>query len=157
MSTVSVAFADYSDPEAGRLRAALEAEMNERYADYSPDYGEAQRSRSEQFGDGRGAYVLAAAGGPAIGCGGVRRMDEATAEIKNVYVLPEWRGRRVATAIMDALEGWARGAGCTRLILETGERQSEALALYDRLGFARIPAYPPWDNELSVCLAKPLD
>jgi hypothetical protein len=43
-------------------------------------------------------------------------------------------------------------------VLETGERQGEALALYGRAGFSRIPAFGEYvGSPLSVCMAKTLE
>jgi len=51
------------------------------------------------------------------------------------------RGRGVATALLRALEDSARRAGRKRIILETGDRQPEAIALYRKAGYVRIPDF----------------
>jgi GNAT superfamily N-acetyltransferase len=59
-----------------------------------------------------------------------------------------------------ALEAEARRLGAIRLVLETGPRQPEAIALYSRAGFSPIPLFGDYLNsphpELSVCMAKDL-
>jgi GNAT superfamily N-acetyltransferase len=147
---------DYAEDEVRALRTAMAAELDGRYPGLPPGYGGVQKATPEQFRTGRGLYVLARDDGTPIGIAAVRLVDEETAEIKNVYVDPAWRGRGVGGLLMEPLEAWARDAGVARLILETGEEQPEALALYMRLGYARIPCYPPWDDALSVCMEKRL-
>jgi GNAT superfamily N-acetyltransferase len=63
------------------------------------------------------------------------------AELKRMYVVPDARGRGVATALLSALEGAARDRGWTTLRLETGPRQPEAIALYTRAGYRPIEAF----------------
>jgi GNAT superfamily N-acetyltransferase len=59
--------------------------------------------------------------------------------------------------LLEALEAQARRLGYRALVLETGDRQPEALALYDSSGYARIPCYPPYDSRtLSLCFEKRL-
>jgi GNAT superfamily N-acetyltransferase len=90
-------------------------------------------------------------------CGGVCRYDADTAEIRRMYVLPAHRGSGFSRLVLAALEDEARRLGYTRVRLETGVRQHEALALYRSSGFAEIPRYGPYvDDELSVCFEKPL-
>jgi putative acetyltransferase len=60
-------------------------------------------------------------------------------------------------ALLGTLEAEARGLGVNRLVLETGVRQPEAIALYERAGFRKIPAFGEYvDSPLSVCMAKAL-
>jgi GNAT superfamily N-acetyltransferase len=92
----------------------------------------------------------------------VRRLDVvdagfAAAEIKRMYVAPATRSAGVGAAILAALEGEARALGVGRLLLETGARQPEALALYRRAGFVAIPRFGAYvGSELSLCMAKAL-
>ena len=87
----------------------------------------------------------------------IRRLGDDEAEIKRMYVLPALRGRGIGGALLDALEAEARALGVRRLLLETGERQPEALALYRRAGFVVIEPYGEYvDSPLSVCMAKTL-
>ena len=72
----------------------------------------------------------------AIGCGAVRLIDSRPAEIKRMYVVPGMRGRGIARQVLDALELEARRLRAARLLLETGTRQPEAIALYTRAGFS---------------------
>ena len=59
--------------------------------------------------------------------------------------------------ILAALEAEARQLGIARLLLETGERQPEAVTLYTRAGFVRIPPFGEYlTSPLSVCMAKDL-
>ena len=59
--------------------------------------------------------------------------------------------------MLDALESEARRLGVTRLLLETGERQHEALGLYESAGYARIPRYGEYESSpLSLCMGKDL-
>src|SRR4029077_17212677 len=111
----------------------------------------------EEVAEGQGAFLAAYAGGRAVGCGAVRRIDPGTAEIIRKFVRPDARGRGLGRFLLAALEGEALRLGARRLLLETGDRQPEALALYERAGFARIPPFGEYvGSPLSVCMAKDL-
>jgi GNAT superfamily N-acetyltransferase len=141
-------------PAARRLILALNAELSGRYPEAGANHFELD---PEEVGPGRGAFLVAYADGEPVGCGAVRRLDAGTAEIKRMFVVPELRGRGIAGRVLAALEDQARALGVRRLVLETGVRQPEAIALYRRFGFAAIPAFGDYiGSELSVCLGKPL-
>jgi GNAT superfamily N-acetyltransferase len=77
------------------------------------------------------------------------------AEIKRLFVRAPHRGRGYSRVLMGAAEEAARRAGATRLILETGDRQPEAVALYGAIGYSRIPNFGKWaTNRHSICMAK---
>jgi putative acetyltransferase len=79
------------------------------------------------------------------------------AELKRMFVAPEARGVGVATALLGTLEGAAVELGIARLVLETGPRQPEAIALYAKHGYAAIPNFGAYINDpLSLCFAKDL-
>jgi GNAT superfamily N-acetyltransferase len=102
--------------------------------------------------------VLREDDGRAIGCGGIARFDAARGEVKRMYVVPEARGRGLGRRLLEELEAQARELGYTSVVLETGDRQPEALGLYASAGFERIPCYPPYDSRaLSLCFEKRLE
>ena len=93
----------------------------------------------------------------AVGCGGIARFDDTRGEVKRMYVAPEARGRGLGRRLLEELEGEARRLGYARVVLETGDRQQEAVGLYESTGYERIPCYPPYDSrELSICYEKRL-
>ena len=95
--------------------------------------------------------------GRAVGCGGVARFDDARGELKRMYVVPEARGRGLGRELLVALEAEARRLRYQAIVLETGDRQPEALGLYLSAGYERIPCYPPYDSRaLSLCFEKRL-
>jgi len=102
-------------------------------------------------------FLVVRSAGRPVGCGAVRRLDAQTAEIKRMYVVTDFRGQGVARRLLAALESESAALGISRLVLETGVRQPEALALYERAGFSRIPAFGEYvGSPLSVCMAKRL-
>ena len=115
---------------------------------------------ADEVAEGRGAFFVAYIDGQPVGCGAVRRIEPTVAEIKRMYVAPAARGRGVGRRILVELEAEARQLGVRRLVLETGPRQPEAIALYARAGFVEIPLFGEYLNtphpELSVCMAKDL-
>ena len=95
--------------------------------------------------------------GRAIGCGGVCRFDGTRAELKRMYVVPEARGRGLGRLLLVELEAEARRLGYARIVLETGDRQPEALGLYASAGYERIPCYGNYATRaLSMCFEKTL-
>jgi putative acetyltransferase len=141
-------------PVVQRLIAALNAELEERY----PEPGATHfRLDPEDVSPGRGVLLVAREGDQPVGCGAVRLLAPQTAEVKRMYVVPEARGRGVARALMAALEEASRGLGALRMVLETGLRQPEAVALYRRVGFMVIPAFGEYvGSALSLCMGKEL-
>jgi putative acetyltransferase len=143
-----------ASPDARALIAALDADILERYPNPDDNFFELA---PDEVAPEHGAFVIARINGRAIGCGAVRRIDATTAEIKRMYVAPEARGRGLAREILAFLEAEAARLGITRLVLETGDRQVEAIALYLRAGFERIPRFGAYvDAPLSVCFGKDL-
>ena len=88
-----------------------------------------------------GLFMVARLGDRLAGCGGLRRFDATTGEIKRVWVAGEARGRGVARALMDRLETEALAMGFKRLLLDTNGTLHEARAMYARRGYHEIPRY----------------
>lgn len=96
-------------------------------------------------------------GRKAIGGGAIRRYDDETAELKRIFVRPEYQGRGVGTKLVSLLLEWAGELGYQRIILETGELLAESCAVYQKLGFQVIPNYAPYVNmPESLCMEKNL-
>lgn len=102
--------------------------------------------------------VLAVDGdGLAVGCGALKAYTPGVVEVKRMFVPPDLRGRGIASRVLAALEEWARELGYPRCILETGERQPEAIALYRKNGYRVIPNYGQYaEVTTSVCFEKAL-
>ena len=91
----------------------------------------------------------------AVGCGAVKAYTNETGEIKRMFVLPEYRGRKIASQILSELEKWANELEFKQVILETGKAQPEAIGLYTKSGYQIIPNYGQYENvESSVCMQK---
>lgn len=91
------------------------------------------------------------------GCASFKRFDENTAEVKRVFVRPEYRGRGIAREILALLEHTAHEQGYTRLVLETGAPLVAAHQLYVSMGYSVIPNYGPYaDMDESICMEKRL-
>ena len=142
------------DPEVVALTTASISEIDARY-DGEP--GSGAPPRPEEFAPPEGAFLIARIEGSAAGCGGLCRFDEATAEVRRMYVVPQARGRGVGRELLGGLIAAARELGYARIRLETGNRQHEAEALYRSAGFAVIPCWGPYaDDPKSVCLERAL-
>jgi GNAT superfamily N-acetyltransferase len=86
---------------------------------------------------------LVVGGGAEVGCAFLRPL-EATAgvlELKRFYVLPDWRGRGIAWALLAAVIEGARAAGAPAIVLDTTEDMLAARSLYQRAGFREQPRY----------------
>lgn len=93
----------------------------------------------------------------AVGCGALRHFDSTTIEIKRMFVSPENRGKGIATLTLKALEDWARSLGYRHAILETGNKYPEAISLYTKNGYQRIPNFGQYEQVLSSrCFKKQL-
>ena len=91
----------------------------------------------------------------AIGCGAFRKFDANTVEIKRMYVKVTYRGSGVANTVLSSLEQWASEEGFTKCVLETGNRQIDAIKFYKKSGYRSIPNYGQYSQmEDSNCFEK---
>jgi len=105
----------------------------------------------------REIYLLAWQECQAVGCGALREHDTFTGEVRRMFVTHRARREGVARALLADLEQQAQSLGYHRLLLETGARQTAAIALYRSCGWRRIAAYGPYVGDpMSVCLGKTL-
>ncbi|UNZ18852.1 GNAT family N-acetyltransferase [Streptomyces sp. 891-h] len=166
---MQIVSAPFDHPDALKLNDLVLQEYAQRYGD--PE-GDATVLDPSMFQPPRGLYLLAydEAQRP-VATGGWRSMDAARgadeedenyadgdAELKRMFVVPQARGQGLARRILALLEQDAREAGRTRMVLETGTKQPEAIALYtsagyeptvEKFGFYRF-------HEDSRCFTKPL-
>jgi len=154
MADLTIAAEPFGSDDARRLIALLDAGLSELYP---PEQRFGHNLRPEHLDDGRGAFLLAREGERAIGCGAVRLIDPATAEVKRMFVETGHRGMGVGWAILQSLEAAASQLGARRLVLETGVHQIAATALYRRAGFTPIDCWGAYaSSPTSVCLEKRL-
>lgn len=101
--------------------------------------------------------VVAYENDEAVGCGAIKSFDENSMEVKRMFVPEEKRSKGIASIVLKELENWASELGFPKCVLETGYKQPEAIRLYEKNGYAKIPNYGQYigmDN--SVCFEKVL-
>ncbi|KQQ52552.1 GNAT family N-acetyltransferase [Plantibacter sp. Leaf314] len=160
VTPASIESVSWDDERAVRLRAAMDEEMGARYASAWEDWNAeaAQRAQAAFTVDSADirATFLALVDGEPVGHAALRRLGEEW-ELKRVVTLPGHRGRGVSRLLIAAVEDAARAEGASRLILQTGDRQPEAVRLYEWLGYEPIPIYPPYEViPMSLCYARQL-
>ena len=90
-----------------------------------------------------------------IGCGAFKKYDAQSVEIKRMYVKVGFRRKGIAENILKELEQWAKESGFSACVLETGKKQPEAIRLYQKSGYEKIPNYGQYENvDNSVCMRK---
>lgn len=142
----------YDHPDAVALIAEVQQEYVVRYG--SQDMTPVDPA---QFSAPNGLFLIAYVDGVPAACGGWRARG-ADVELKRMYVPPAFRGRGLARAVLAELERTARAAGFARLILETGSKQPEAVALYESAGYTPVPSFGHYaDAPESVHLGKTLE
>src|SRR3954469_21062146 len=153
-TTVDFRREELSAPVVQQLISPLNAELESIYPEDGANFF---RLDPEEVAEGRGAFLVAYLEDKPIGCGAIRLNEPDIAEIKRMYVDPAVRGRRVGRQIVNALEAQARQLGAKRIVLETGPRQPDAIAMYEHAGFIEIPLYGEYiGSQFSVCMAKDL-
>ncbi|MEJ8597574.1 GNAT family N-acetyltransferase [Riemerella anatipestifer] len=91
----------------------------------------------------------------AVGCGAIKEYEKDTMEIKRMFVSPDFRGKGIASIVLNELEVWAKELGGNRCILETGIKQPEAIRLYQKNDYKIIQNYGQYaDIEDSICFEK---
>jgi ribosomal protein S18 acetylase RimI-like enzyme len=88
-----------------------------------------------------GTFIVALSAQSPVGCAGLRLLDDRVGELKRVYVRPSARGRGLGTALITALEAYARSRDLTTLRLDTRHELDEALRIYERHGYRTIERY----------------
>jgi GNAT superfamily N-acetyltransferase len=138
----------FTAPESIALVADLLADLGARYG--SP--GDETPVDAREFDPPHGAFLVAFLDGAPVGCAGWRShgADGETAELKRMWTAPAGRRKGVARAVLRAIEDSARDAGRKRVILETGDKQPEAIAFYLANGYERIPDFGYYKDEPGV-------
>lgn len=139
------------NPDFQNLTSELDTELCRIYNTKKEDYEDYNRIT------GLSTVVLAYENGIAIACGCFKQFDTQRIELKRMFVTPDFRGKGLASMMVEELEKWAGELGYPTAILETGIGQPEAIALYRKLGYNDIPHFGEFpDDARSVCLGKTL-
>jgi len=94
-------------------------------------------------------------GDQAVGCGAFKEYDSGIAEIKRMFVAPDYRAKGIASKILEELEAWAKELGFTQCILDTNKELKNAVQLYLNNGYVITARYGQYvDVESSVCMKK---
>lgn len=104
------------------------------------------------------AFFVARYDDTPAGCGGVKLYGSEYGEVKRMYVRPEFRGYGLGKQMLNHIAAYTTQHGIHVLRLETGIHQTEAIGLYVRFGFQRIPPFGDYfDDPVSLCYEKRLD
>jgi GNAT superfamily N-acetyltransferase len=145
----------YDDPRVVLLTAEVQAEYGTRYG----GDGDVSPMDAAEFAPPAGLFLLATLDGEPVAMGGWRLGGPRAgdAEIKRMYVRAPHRQAGWARRVLAEVERTAGLAGVARLVLGTGIKQPEAIALYRSCGYTDIPGFGHYaDAPDAVHLAKPL-
>ncbi|MCB0093602.1 MAG: GNAT family N-acetyltransferase [Caldilineaceae bacterium] len=105
-------------------------------------------------------FFIVRSEGAAAGCGGVHIFDASPTdvqfgELKRMFVRPHFRGLGLGRKLVEHMENFMQERGIGVLRLETGIYQTEAIALYEKLGFRRVKPFGDYrETDVSLCYEK---
>ena len=142
----------YDSDEARQLITELQSEYVERYG--GPD---ATPVDPDEFESPNGAFFVGHRDGEFVGCAGLRRHSDTDVEVKRMFIRRPFRGRGYSRQLLELVEDEARTLGFSRVLMETGMAQPEAVGLYESSGYERIPGFGHYrDKANNRCYAKSL-
>ena len=141
LATIQFDVGDAGSPDAQWAVGQYFAEINERFPGGFHSWDALEGDVPAYAVSAGGAFVLARSDEAVVGCGGLVRIDDQTAEIKRMWVHPAWRGGGVAWRLLSAIEENARESGYRRVVLDTNPTLVEAIAMYKRAGYRPTPRY----------------
>ncbi|NUU16402.1 GNAT family N-acetyltransferase [Cellulomonas humilata] len=151
-ATLTLTAVPWTHPHAGRLRDQMDAEVGPRYADLVADRG----PRVPVDPASVLVTYVAYDGDRPVGTASLR-LAHGEHEVKRVFVAGTHRRLGLAARLLDAVGGWAADAGVRTIVLQTGVRQPEAVALYRREGWHAIEPFGDYvGDRVSLCFAKDL-
>ncbi|WP_157240719.1 GNAT family N-acetyltransferase [Catenuloplanes japonicus] len=124
------------------VRAAL-AEMAARYGGTGDD----TPMDPAEFVPPHGDFLVAFLDGEPVAGAGWRAHGDEDAELKRMFTSAAVRGRGIGRTVLGAVEESARAQGRKRVILELGDLQPEAIAMYHACGYERIANYGYYRDE----------
>jgi DNA-binding MarR family transcriptional regulator/GNAT superfamily N-acetyltransferase len=128
------------DPESAAAQLALTSYYDELARRFDDGFDPGKES-FEEFRPPDGVMLLAVSDGEPVACGGVQRLDDRTAEIKRMWVHPDWRGAGLGGRMLRALEQAAADLGRAVVRLDTNSVLTDAVSMYRRAGYTEIPRY----------------
>lgn len=147
--TLRISKTTSENPDFITLIAALDKSLWERYPELKTNYW------GNNILELNPNVVVIYLDNKAVACGCFKKYDKNTIEIKRMFVLPEARGLGIAQNILRELELWAHDIGYSLSVLETLYKQKEAIALYQKTGYAIVDNYEPYVGlENSICMQK---
>jgi GNAT superfamily N-acetyltransferase len=124
---------------AASLAGAMRAEIRAVYDDLDIDSPTMPAAGPAELGAPGGTFLVGyEPDGTPVCCGGVKRIEDGTCEIKRMFVAPQARGRGYARELLGALEDAARALGYQTARLDTGPRQPDAERIFRESGYAPI-------------------
>jgi GNAT superfamily N-acetyltransferase len=121
------------------LQEAFFADIAGRYPGWNPT--SSQSVEPAELAPPDGVWLVAYVDGQAVGCGGLQRLDAEVAEIRRIYLADRARGRGIGGSLLAKLEEHAVTLNYERVRLTTGDRQLEALGLFQSRGYAEIEPF----------------
>ncbi len=138
-SVVTIAFERPDTADAIACLSAYFAELDRRFQGGFDPGAPVERLAEGLAADGH--FLMARREGRPIGCVALVPLDEATGEIKRLWIDASARGAGLSRRLMERMEDKARALSLTRLVLDTNRTLAEAQALYRRLGYQQIGRY----------------
>lgn len=150
LPTVAFAIEDPGSMEATELIAKLDRYLHSLYPPECNHLMPIESLRQSNV-----TFVVARVGSRAVGCGAVVRHAAGYAELKRMFVLPEFRGLRIGQRILENLESLVRSSGLSIVRLETGVSQHLAVRLYQSFGYKVRGPFGDYPNDpLSIFMEK---
>lgn len=150
-SELELRLVSWKDPRFQAMSRALNQEYIDRFGDVAKGY---QQHNTLQDID---LACILLSKGECIASGAFQEMSDTTVELKRVYVLPPFRRKGFARKLVDQLEFQAFFQGYLRMELMTGQQMPEAVALYTRMGYKKIPNFDSFaEDTVVVCMGKEL-
>jgi GNAT superfamily N-acetyltransferase len=143
--TVEIRAVRYDEPDVRALVALALGDLSQRYGGSGDD----TPVSAAEFAPPLGRFFVALDGAQMVGCAGWRAHGP-DAELKRMFTIPAARGRGVARRLLATVEESARADGRRRVILETGDRQPEAITLYESAGYQRIEDFGYYKDHRGV-------
>ncbi len=140
---------DSNNKDFQKLVAELDADLKIRDGDDHSFYAQFNKVDSIKYA------MVAYDNGTPVGCGAIKVFTPDTMEVKRMYVAVNYRGQGIASIVLQELEEWAVELNFYKCVLETGNKQPEAIALYKKNNYKIITNYGQYENvENSICFEK---